>query len=51
MVTFWSFGSKGEAETCHSEDKEGSDDSDDGLPPLERNLNHITLDESDIESE
>ena len=34
----------------HSED-EGSDDSDDGLPPLERNLNHITLEESDDESE
>lgn len=37
-------------EACDSED-EGSDDSEDGLPPLERNINHISLDESDTESE
>ncbi|KAJ9541123.1 hypothetical protein OSB04_027629 [Centaurea solstitialis] len=42
---------EGQADPCHSDDEEGSDDSDDGLPPLERNLNHITLDESDNESE
>ncbi|MFS8009546.1 putative 16S/18S rRNA aminocarboxypropyltransferase Tsr3 [Helianthus anomalus] len=35
-------------EACHSEDEEASDD---GLPPLERNLNHMTLEESDTESE
>ncbi|KAI3794516.1 hypothetical protein L1987_37148 [Smallanthus sonchifolius] len=38
-------------EECHSEDEGSDDDSDDGLPPLERNLNHITLEESDTESE
>ncbi|KAJ9541121.1 hypothetical protein OSB04_027627 [Centaurea solstitialis] len=42
---------QGEGDTCHSEDEGGSDDSEDGLPSLERNLNHITLDESDTESE
>nr|XP_043631914.1 18S rRNA aminocarboxypropyltransferase [Erigeron canadensis] len=35
----------------HSEDEGSEDDSDDGLPPLERNLNHMTLEESDPESE
>ena len=35
-----------------SEHDEGSDDSEDGLPPLEKNLNHLTLQqESDEESE
>lgn len=35
-----------------SEDDEGSDDSEDGLPPLEKNLNHLTLQQdSDEESE
>ncbi|KAI7732469.1 hypothetical protein M8C21_012525 [Ambrosia artemisiifolia] len=38
-------------EARHSEDEGSDDDSDDGLPPLERNLNHITLEESDTESE
>ncbi|KAJ0703865.1 putative 16S/18S rRNA aminocarboxypropyltransferase Tsr3 [Helianthus annuus] len=39
-------------EACHNEDGEASDDdSDDGLPPLERNLNHMTLEESDTESQ
>lgn len=34
------------------EDDEGSDDSEDGLPPLEKNLNHLTLQQdSDEESE
>lgn len=31
----------------HSEDEEGSYDSEDGLPPLEKNMNHISLDESE----
>ena len=31
-------------------DDEGScDDSEDGLPPLEKNLNHVNLEESDSE--
>ena len=34
----------------HSED-ENSCDSEDGLPPLERNMNHMNLQESDEESE
>ncbi|KAK9990174.1 hypothetical protein SO802_025159 [Lithocarpus litseifolius] len=34
----------------HSED-ENSCDSEDGLPPLERNMNHVNLQESDEESE
>ncbi|MBA0581938.1 hypothetical protein Gorai_024096 [Gossypium raimondii] len=35
-----------------SEDEEGSsNDSEDGLPPLERNMNHLSLQESDDESE
>ncbi|GJR70258.1 hypothetical protein Tco_0016323 [Tanacetum coccineum] len=34
----------------HSKDK-GSADSDDGLPPLERNFNRISLEENDDESE
>ncbi|GLU20417.1 hypothetical protein SLE2022_366200 [Rubroshorea leprosula] len=34
-----------------SEDKGSSNDSDDGLPPLERNMNHLNLQESDDESE
>lgn len=35
-----------------SEHDEDSDDSEDGLPPLEKNLNHLTLQqESDEESE
>nr|GEW87775.1 ribosome biogenesis protein TSR3 homolog [Tanacetum cinerariifolium] len=39
-----------ESKDAHHSEDEGSDDSDDGLPPLERNLNHITLEESDDES-
>lgn len=46
----WSFAFTEAEKECQSED-EGSDDSEDGLPPLERNLNHITLEESDTESE
>ncbi|KAL5555932.1 hypothetical protein UlMin_038168 [Ulmus minor] len=33
------------------EDEDNSCDSDDGLPPLERNMNHLQLEESDEESE
>lgn len=33
------------------EDEEGSCDSDDGLPPLERNMNHLDIQESDEESD
>ncbi|PWA74456.1 RNase L inhibitor protein-related protein [Artemisia annua] len=40
-----------EPDDAHHSEDEGSDDSDDGLPPLERNLNHITLEGSDDESE
>lgn len=36
----------------HCEEKEGaSDDSEDGLPPLERNMNHLHLEDNDEESE
>ncbi|OMP02497.1 hypothetical protein COLO4_11047 [Corchorus olitorius] len=39
-------------EEDNSEDEGSSNDSDDdGLPPLERNMNHLTLQESDDESE
>ncbi|XP_022136904.1 ribosome biogenesis protein TSR3 homolog [Momordica charantia] len=42
----------GAEEPSVSRDDEGSDDSDDGLPPLEKNLNHLILQEdSDEESE
>ncbi|EOX92209.1 RNase L inhibitor protein-related isoform 1 [Theobroma cacao] len=34
-----------------SEDEGSSNDSEDGLPPLERNMNHLSLQESDDESE
>lgn len=34
-----------------SDGAEGSCDSDDGLPPLERNMNHLEMQESDEESE
>ncbi|GKV25319.1 hypothetical protein SLEP1_g34774 [Rubroshorea leprosula] len=34
-----------------SEDEGSANDSDDGLPPLERNMNHLNLQESDDESE
>ncbi|XP_022774929.1 ribosome biogenesis protein TSR3 homolog [Durio zibethinus] len=34
-----------------SEDEGSSNDSEDGLPPLERNMNHLNLQESDDESE
>lgn len=41
---------KGEVEPC--EEHEGSsDDSEDGLPPLERNMNHLNLQDSDEESD
>ncbi|XP_022984902.1 ribosome biogenesis protein TSR3 homolog isoform X2 [Cucurbita maxima] len=41
-----------EEKSSVSEDDEGSDDSEDGLPPLEKNLNHLTLQQdSDEESE
>jgi len=33
------------------ENDQNSSDSDDGLPPLERNMNHLTIDNSDEESE
>ncbi|XP_071706559.1 uncharacterized protein [Rutidosis leptorrhynchoides] len=41
----------GEVDNADDSVDERSDDSDDGLPPLERNLNHITLEGSDTESE
>ncbi|XVF15116.1 hypothetical protein REPUB_Repub09cG0121500 [Reevesia pubescens] len=34
-----------------SEDEGSSNDSEDGLPPLERNMNHLSVQESDDESE
>ncbi|KAK8672910.1 hypothetical protein V6N13_111267 [Hibiscus sabdariffa] len=34
-----------------SEDEGSSNDSEDGLPPLERNMNHLSLQESDDETE
>ncbi|KAK2975220.1 hypothetical protein RJ640_008997 [Escallonia rubra] len=37
-------------EVSHSDD-EGSCDSEDGLPPLEKNLNHLDLEESDDDNE
>ncbi|KAK0608721.1 hypothetical protein LWI29_035048 [Acer saccharum] len=38
-------------ETNTGEDEGSSNDSDDGLPPLEKNMNHLDLQESDEESE
>lgn len=37
--------------TSQNEDEGSSCDSEDGLPPLEKNLNHLNMDESDEESE
>ncbi|XP_020236937.1 ribosome biogenesis protein TSR3 homolog [Cajanus cajan] len=38
--------------TAQSEDKsQNSSDSEDGLPPLEKNMNHLSIDNSDEESE
>lgn len=34
-----------------SKDEDASSDSEDGLPPLERNMNHLNFEESDDESE
>lgn len=41
------------ADKSHRSTEEGSDadDSDDGLPPLEENMNHLNLSEEDEESE
>ncbi|KAL2521585.1 RNase L inhibitor protein-related [Forsythia ovata] len=43
--------SKGEDHDSNHEKDGCSDDSDDGLPPLEKNMNHLYLEESDDESE
>lgn len=40
-----------EADTASPNGDETSCDSEDGLPPLERNMNHLNLEESDEESE
>ncbi|GKC88231.1 hypothetical protein Tco_1148880, partial [Tanacetum coccineum] len=44
----WSCFPKEPNDAHHSKDK-GSADSDDGLPPLERNFNRISLEENDYE--
>ncbi|XP_062094779.1 uncharacterized protein LOC133800747 isoform X2 [Humulus lupulus] len=41
---------EGEKESSRTE-VEGSSDSDDGLPPLERNMNHLNFEDADEESE
>ncbi|XP_015890883.2 uncharacterized protein LOC107425393 isoform X2 [Ziziphus jujuba] len=41
---------QGKEISSHNED-EGSSDSEDGLPPLEKNMNHLKLQETDEESE
>ncbi|CAI9109325.1 OLC1v1009128C1 [Oldenlandia corymbosa var. corymbosa] len=42
---------KGEEIKTHGEDEHSSDEgSEDGLPPLERNMNHVYLEDSDDES-
>ncbi|XP_057501886.1 uncharacterized protein LOC130785732 [Actinidia eriantha] len=43
--------SEGAEAASQSEDEGSCDDSEDGLPPLEKNLNHLNLEESDDESE
>lgn len=48
---FWYFDFIDTDDACHSDDEGSGDESDDGLPPLERNLNHVSLEESDTESE
>ena len=41
-----------DADSLNSNTGSGSDnDSDDGLPPLEKNMNHLSLGETDDESE
>lgn len=35
----------------NEDNDQNSSDSDDGLPPLERNMNHLTIENSDEESE
>ncbi|KAL2343019.1 hypothetical protein Fmac_004304 [Flemingia macrophylla] len=40
-----------EVTTQNEEDTQNSSDSEDGLPPLEKNMNHLSIDNSDEESE
>ncbi|KNA19240.1 hypothetical protein SOVF_063430 [Spinacia oleracea] len=42
---------KEDKDGAFSDEEANSDDSDDGLPPLQRNLNHLKLEESEEESE
>lgn len=42
--------SAGEEKSLRSEDGEASD-SDDGLPPLERNMNHLNFQETETDEE
>lgn len=42
---------KAEDSGSHSEGENSSNDSDDGLPPLEKNMNHVSLVDSDEEGE
>lgn len=44
-------GTTGADVASRSEDQGSCSDSEDGLPPLERNVNHLSLEESDEESE
>ena len=48
MLTSYNIGAE---EASQSEDEGSCDDSEDGLPPLEKNFNHLNLEESDDESE
>ncbi|OWM82233.1 ribosome biogenesis protein TSR3 homolog isoform X2 [Punica granatum] len=42
---------QGDAAASFSDEEDSNSDSDEGLPPLERNMNHLTLQESEEESE
>lgn len=46
-----SFAFSGEDCKPPGEDEGSSNDSEDGLPPLERNMNHLYLEDSDEENE
>lgn len=45
------FSLSGENAESHNDDENSSNESDDGLPPLEKNMNHLNFVDSDEESE
>lgn len=50
-INFLSAATGGEDASSLNEEGEGSSDSEEGLPPLEKNMNHLNFQETDEESE